>query len=71
VAAAATVTGVARTATATASPRRSKDGGKVVVRADAPLTVDGSAEFDHVELRGGQIVTRGGGVIHIARLSKS
>jgi hypothetical protein len=55
---------------APAGPPVPAPGADVVVRPESPLVLDGSADLGAVELRGGQIVTHGGGVINIARLTK-
>ena len=70
--AAAAVVGV-RAPHASASPAAPPvpaPGADVVVRPESPLVLDRSADLGAVELRGGQIVMRGGGVINIARLTK-
>ena len=56
---------------APAGPPAPAPGADVVVRPESPLVLDRSADLGTVELRGGQIVVRGGGVINIARLTKA
>lgn len=62
--------------TASAAINHSKEkpaiepGADVIVTPGSPLIINGSADLGAVTLRGGQIVTRGGGEIRISRLIK-
>lgn len=69
--AAAAVLAVAVVPSAFSAPGASGSDADIVLREGKSLEIEGAATLGSVELRGGSINTRGGGVFHIASLRKA